>query len=567
MKRLLLLAASATVLILSAASIFAAQRLSAAESAWLDKLQASGLQLSWQEAPRWQFFPPALQAQGLVLRSAEGELLRSASLRLKPDLSDILAGRMASLQLQDAQIFYQTRTDGSSNWDALLQQTQGQGLHEIRLLNTAISISSVDSNKPFLLTLKNLNLHDLDTPQAAVAADILFSRQENPQDNLLVEATLTSGLQWQRGQSLTLENLQLASTISSTRLPGVLSTQSQGKLLWQQGRLSSPALQTRVSYSLPGSTATHADIKTLFILDVAQQELSLQAFALSTATYALQAADLLTNMDAQQPELKAQQMTFTLAGKPSRALTLTDITLQPATSHSGHDFIVAGRLGKGRISLPLALTLTPDHIAASLNGDLQNIELADLRSLLRDNSAHGQLNAKFSLQLQGRSRNEIRDSASGNFSLTLKQAQLQGSNIMPMLRERLHDYASLLPEMQPADAAADKSASLRKLHIRGSLQNGVLTTPEINADIGLARIQAAGRYDSRKRFMDYQGNLHLDAALFVTEKAGLDLALVCAGNFQDGQLSFAEGLATDCRVADEAKRDLLARALIQKFRN
>ncbi|MGH8494430.1 MAG: AsmA family protein [Moraxellaceae bacterium] len=567
MKRILLLSGLVLTGALGGTALLLAQRMAALESGWQSAMQAKGIQVKIGQPFSWQLFPPGLKAGDVLLQDSSGPLLRSKILKIQPGLADVMAGRAGELLLEQASLIYRSDADGHSNWDTLLQE-KGSGLRRLSLHDSQLEIWSATAEKPLIAEIKKLQLKDMEKTDMPLTADFLISHQPSPQQNVLLESSLITTIHTGISKQLLLKNLKMNSTISSTQLPGVLQIKSGGDIAISSSTLHGKALQLDMSLKTPGAQDEKSiGLKADFQADLAHAKLSLPQISLQTGPYILQTqGPLEADWNSGVIQAKALAIRFSGADKKTRKLDIGELKLSGQPDKEKYAALFKGRVGEGRFELPLTATLSPDKIDITVTARLTQIDLVSLRSLLQDSIAQGTLELQGKLHLQGRSVQEIQSSAEGDMRLSLRNGVLGAINIMPALRSRLEDYASLLPNMQPADPAG-KITALKTMQLEGSVKNGMFITSKATADMGPARLEAKGHYDSRKGLLDYDGSLHLHKELFVDGKSTLSLALQCRGNLQEEQLTFMEGLEADCKVNDDAKRDLLARALIQRFRS
>ncbi|MDQ8036435.1 MAG: AsmA-like C-terminal region-containing protein, partial [Pedobacter sp.] len=331
--------------------------------------------------------------------------------------------------------------------------------------------------------------------------------------------------------------------------------------------LQSEALKIQASYKAPGMTDATASISTAIKTDWRADTLSLQKLSLISGNKQWQLdGDLKASLAEKSLHAERLVIRYSTSDKsPARELDISNLLLSASGEASQPQLSLSGNIGEGQFRIPLQAKLTPASADIKASLSASNIDIKNLRSWLDDKEATGHLDMEAKLEAAGQSWEGLQQQAAGNLKLTLQNGFLGSISIMSVLRERLQGYASLLPELAPDDGN-EKGTALRGLEMQLSLKEGVLSTEKFQADIDLARVAASGRYDSKSGLIDYQGKLDLDRRLF-TGKNGLELPLLCQGNIKEEQVDFLGGLETDCKVDDKAKQDLLARALINRFRS
>ncbi len=563
MKRIPLIGAGLAVLTAAGgAALLQHQAGTAADSA-LAHLQEQGLALSMASPPQWQWWPPGLHSSGLVLKTTDGDLLLSAPsafLALGPD--DLFSHQKGELRLPEAHINYRQAADGSSNWDALFHDKSPSLLRGLVMENARLEWRQA-VEKPLEISLGQL--HYQGSGKHSLTADFLISRQNVPDENLLLENHLDTQISTGKNGGWQLHDTRLDTTISSTRLPGTFIFSSRGDITVLPGGLHSENLAVEARYKMPGMADNTASLRTSFKTDWQAGTLTLHNTSLDTGQNHWQLdGDLIASLA--EKSLRAEHLTLARSGvdqQAPRMLALNQLLFLPDAAGTG--FILSGNIGAGRFRLPLQAAFTPASANLKMDFSASDIDVADLRSWLDDKDASGHLTLQANLQTQGQSWQELQQAAEGSLSLDLQNGFTGSVSVLPLLHERLQGYAALLPELAPIPDH-EKGTPLRRVEMQLALKAGVFTTGKFSADIDLARLNASGHYDSRAGLIDYHGTLALDRRLF-TGKSGLELPLACQGNIREEQVDFRGGLETDCKVDEKAKQDLLARALINRFRS
>lgn len=543
-----------------------AKKAQAARAGWQTEMQTRGFKAEMPDALHWQLWPLGLNGGALRLENQQGEiLLESPHVFLGLSVSNAFSAQAGVLHVQDAAMFYRRHSDGSSNWDNFFKDSGTPSLRGLILQNAHLEIHSPLSPSALSISIPAL---EWQRPGQSLHADFLLSSVDESQNNLLIEGTLQTQVVAQSTTSWQLKNTTLETTLSSTRLPGILVLNSSGELALQTGSLRSDALKVRAGFKAPGQTEDlSADIQTALQMDWQTGVMALSSLSLKTGNqeWRLQ-GDMVAN--PANKTLHATQLAVIrkAAGTATeQRLDISSLSASATNAAGQHQLAFAGKIGEGRFDLPVTLRLGADSVSASASLDAGNIDLGNLRNWMNDQEASGTLALSVQAKTQGRSLNELQDKAAGQLTLSLRDAKLGTISVMPPLLERLQGYATFLPALAET-ANPEKGTAIRSLQLHGKLENGVFITDKFQADIDLARLDAKGRYDSRQGLMDYHGKLILDKRLFIA-KANLELPVVCQGNLHEEQVDFVGGLETDCKVDEQAKQDLLARALINRFRN
>lgn len=568
MKRILLISAGVAALVTTGAGIMLQQQASKAGALALANLRQTGLTVEMSQPLQWQFLPLGLKSGALVLKAANGETILSApSVFLALGPADIFSARAGELRLQDASFIYRRAADGSSNWDALLNDEHPAALRSLAAENSSLELWGAGAEKPLEISIKQIRFENMGSASSPLQADFLLSLQNAQGENLLLENSLNAEIKPQADKSWLVQGVALNSTVSSTSLPGTFIFQSNGDIRLMPEGLQSEALKIQASYKAPGMTDATASISTAIKTDWQADTLSLQKLSLSSGNKQWQLdGDLKANLAEKSLHAEKLVIRYSTSDKPAaRELGISNLLLSASGEASQPQISLSGSIGEGQFRIPLQAKLTPASADIKASLSASNIDIKNLRSWLDDKEATGRLDMEAQLEAGGQSWEALQQQATGNLKLTLQNGFLGSISIMSVLRERLQGYASLLPELAPA-AGNEKGTALRRLEMQLSLKEGVVSTEKFRADIDLAHVAASGRYDSKSGLIDYQGKLDLDRRLF-TGKNGLELPLLCQGNIKEEQVDFLGGLETDCKVDEKAKQDLLARALINRFRS
>lgn len=566
MKRSLITGAGIAVVALVGTGILASQKARKAEADWRADIQARGIKSEIASPLRWQLWPLGLKGGAISLATGQGgKLLDSPAVFLSLGPADLFSNKSGILQLQDAAFHYQQNADGSSNWDSFLRNSGASRLRGLTLENATLEISTANTSDPVSVSLPQLQWQ---SDKQSLQTSFMISSQDESRNNLLVEGSLQTRILPQGQNGWQLKSTVLDTTVSSTRLPGTLVFRSSGDIRLQARTLSSEALNINAAFKAPGQTQDVAvDILASLQLDWQAGLLQLPALTIKTGKQEWQLkGDMVANRS--DMSLQAGRISVTRKADGSSAaqgLDINGLSLKTTADNKSRLFHLGGKIGEGSFDLPVTTRLGVDSAKIAVTLTMNNIDIRNLRSWLNDGEASGLLTLAGNASTEGHSLSELEEKASGQLSLKLGNAQFGEVSIMPALRERLQGYASLLPALAE-NTAPEKGTRIRELQLQAKLGNGVFNTEKFLADIELARLDASGSYDRRKGLMDYHGKLVLDHRLFATA-GNLDLPIVCQGNLHEEQVDFVGGLETDCKVDEKAKQDLLARALINRFRN
>jgi hypothetical protein len=567
--RLLIPVALASLATLAGGGVLLQQGVSHAAATWQSAMQAHGVEVTLASPLQWQLWPFGLKSGAVTLRSkTDGALLNSPAALLTFNPADIFTGRAGALHLENASLIYRRHNDGSSNWDALLAENDKAELRGIVLENATLDIWTPAAVKPLQVSINTLYWQDIGQSVMPLQADFLLSVQNSAQENLLLENTLHTEIHTAAGKTPQLRNMTLATTASSTGLPGTLLFNSNGNITLSPGGWQSDALRVTAEFKAPGVAGKiKAEAVTSLQSDWKSATLTLPKLSVKAGGQHWQTqGDLVARWD--DKSLHAARLTVTYEAtekSASRRLDISELKLITAYGNGKRQATLSGKIGAGHVEVPVTAALTPASMDISTNITAYQLELADLHSWLGDPEARGQLDLDAELHVKGQTLADLQQ-GNGRLALRLQKAHLGAVSILPLLRERLQGYASLLPELATAPAGAEKGTAFNDLQITLALKQGVITTEKLYADMALARLDASGSYNSNSGLMDYRGKLILDSRLFTNSK-NMELPLRCAGNLQEEQVDFIGGLETDCKVDEQVKQDLLARALMQRFRH
>jgi hypothetical protein len=569
MKRLFIMggfAVSFLVISLTAGSMLIAQNVQSAKTSWQTAMQKHGFTTEMPAVLQWQLWPLGLKAGSLRLSNQQGEtLLETPHVFVGLSISDVFSAQTGVLHLQDATFFYRRHTDGSTNWDNFLKSPDTPPLRGLTLLNAHLEIHSPLSTTAFNISIPALEWQNT---EHLLHTDFLISSIDESQNNLLIEGTLQSDVMPYGESSWQFKTAMLETTLSSTRLPGTLVFKSTGDLELQSGSLRSDALDIQAGFKVPGQIQDlTADIRAAFHIDWQKGVIALPSLRTKVGSHEWQLQGDMVANTANRTLQAAQLAVIRNAGGTAaeQRLDISNFSASAKTADGQHQFQLSGRIGEGRLDIPATIRLSADSAAISASVEASRIDLVNFRNWINDSDARGVLTLTAQATAQGRSLRELQDKAEGQLSLSLQDAKLGRISVMPPLLERLQGYATFLPALAKT-ANAEKGTAIRSLQLQSTLKDGVIITDKFQADIDLARLNATGRYDSRQGLMDYHGKLILDKRLFLAS-THFELPIVCQGNLHEEQVDFVGGLETDCNVEEQAKQDLLARALISRFRN
>ncbi len=552
--------------VIAGGSMLIAQKAESAKTSWQTEMQKRGFKAEIPGALHWQLWPLGLKGGSLRLSSQHGEtLLVTPHVFLGFNISDLFSAQAGVLHLQDAIFFYRHRSDVSSNWASFFKSAGTPPLRGLILLDARIEIHSPLSPSALSVSIPTL---EWQSTEHSLHTDFLLSAVDASQNNLLIEGTLQTQVVPQSEASWQLKATMLETSLSSTRLPGTLFFKSRGDLELQAGGLRSDALNIQAAFKAPGQTQDMtADIEAALHMDWQAGLVTLPSLRIKAGNqeWRLQ-GDMVANT-ANRTLQASQLAVIRKAGSTiaEQRLDISGFSASAKAADGQHQFQLGGRIAEGRFDIPVTLRLSADSAAISAALRASNIDLINFRNWINDNDARGVLTLSAQATTQGHALHELQEKAEGQFKLSLQDAKLGRISVMPPLLERLQGYATFLPALAES-ARPEKGTAIRSLQLQGRLENGVVITDKFQADIHLARLDATGSYDSRQGLMNYHGKLLLDKRLFLA-KAHLELPIVCQGNLHEEQVDFVSGLETDCKVDERAKQELLARALINRFRN
>ncbi|MDP2228639.1 MAG: AsmA-like C-terminal region-containing protein [Moraxellaceae bacterium] len=562
------IAAGMTAAALTGIAVFAWQ---VPADSYREKLVAeahgAGAQLQLAAPLQWQVWPPGLQAPALTLHAAtENALLLEASgARISIDLPALLTGtvRAREILLLAPRIHVQQQADGRHHWEAVLTHLQAQPATPtaLRLLDGALVFAHANGT-PIETDIARLTLSAPAT-DGGRKLDAVFSTsvQNATGDNLLLEQTLQANLHGRAGKTgLEWRGVRLQTAMAGTLFPGTLNLLSTGDLHWQDARVHSPKWQSEGDYKHIGMTeSVRLKMSGGLDIDLAQQTLTLPEWMLEAAP-SFRAGGRATLNWRNTPAIVWQDGTLAVS-----AVTLSGLALQATFSNSTLTVTQFDATpGSGNFSMPF--TLAREDGAPVLNASLRisNAPLASFAAALGgSNKTTGQLNANGALRIAGLTMEQWRESASGQLQLDMQNAVLADRDINAGLVERLRGYQSFLPTLADIGSAPG-DVDIRHLHIDNTAESGVVTS-KARIDTGHAIVTGGGQFNLKEQALSYDGRLALGKSLFADAKAGLDLPIQCRGNLIEVRLTFLEALSADCNIEDEARRELMARALKARF--
>lgn len=220
-----------------------------------------------------------------------------------------------------------------------------------------------------------------------------------------------------------------------------------------------------------------------------------------------------------------------------------------------------GSIYSGGFSAPLSVNVQGAQPVLRLQPRLEHMEIGPLaRRLLKKDLVEGKASYDGDLTLRGNTVAAWMKSVSGSSNLKLDNGVLHGVNAMKELTGALGKYQGLLALTgKDADtlAGSQSDTEIANLAANNTLDNGVLNTTSLTADLRKAKVAGSGSFNLVSQDLDYRFTLNLDKSVAGERNAGYPLPVRCKGNL-------GGKLASLCSLDSSAVRDMMLKAAASK---
>jgi uncharacterized protein involved in outer membrane biogenesis len=220
-----------------------------------------------------------------------------------------------------------------------------------------------------------------------------------------------------------------------------------------------------------------------------------------------------------------------------------------------------GSIYSGGFSAPLSVNVQGAQPVLRLQPRLDHMEIGPLaRRLLKKDLLEGKASYGGDLTLRGNTVAAWMKSVSGSSNLKLDNGVLHGVNAMKELTGALGKYQGLLA-LTGKDAntlaTSQSDTEIANLAASNTLDNGVLNTTSLTADLRRAKVAGSGSFNLVSQDLDYRFTLNLDKSVAGERNAGYPLPVRCKGNL-------GGKLASLCSLDSSAVRDMVLKAAASK---
>lgn len=220
-----------------------------------------------------------------------------------------------------------------------------------------------------------------------------------------------------------------------------------------------------------------------------------------------------------------------------------------------------GNIFKGGFSAPVSIDVRGAQPVLKLQPRLDGMEIGPLaRKLLKKDLLEGRASHNGALTLRGNSTAAWMQSVSGTSDLKFENGLLHGVNAMKELNDALGKYQALLAlagKDLAVEAEKQNDTEIASFAAQNTLQNGVVNSKALNADLRKARVAGSGNFNLVTQELDYRFGLNLDKSVAGGRFSGHEIPLQCKG-------SLAGNIASLCRLDAKALGDLALKAAASK---
>lgn len=220
-----------------------------------------------------------------------------------------------------------------------------------------------------------------------------------------------------------------------------------------------------------------------------------------------------------------------------------------------------GSIFSGGFSVPVNINVQGAQPVLRLQPKLDHMEIAPLaKKLLKKDLLEGKASYVGDLTVRGNSVDAWMKSVTGSSDLKFENGLLHGVNAMKELTAALGKYQGLLALTgKDADTLSGKQndTEIASFAAINTLQNGVLNSKSVNADLKKAKVAGSGNFNLVTQALDYKFSLNLDKSVSGDKAAAYALPVQCKG-------SLAGSLASLCKLDSKAIGDIALKAAAAK---
>lgn len=220
-----------------------------------------------------------------------------------------------------------------------------------------------------------------------------------------------------------------------------------------------------------------------------------------------------------------------------------------------------GTIYNGGFSVPVNINVQGAQPVLKLKPKLDHMEIGPLaRKFLKKDLLEGKASYTGDLTVRGNTVDAWMKSVTGSSDLKFENGLLHGVNAMQELMTSLGKYQGLflLAGKDPqAVVSKQKDTEIASFAAENTLDNGVLNSKTMNADLRKAKVGGSGSFNLVTQDLDYKFQLNLDKSVVGDKNAAYALPVQCKGNLSGS-------LASLCKLDSRAISDIALKAATAK---
>lgn len=220
-----------------------------------------------------------------------------------------------------------------------------------------------------------------------------------------------------------------------------------------------------------------------------------------------------------------------------------------------------GTIYNGGFSVPVNINVQGAQPVLKLQPKLEHMEIGPLaRKFLKKDLLEGKASYAGDLTVRGNTVEAWMKSVTGTSDLKFENGLLHGVNAMQEVMNALGKYQGLLTlagKDPQAVVGKQKDTEIASFSANNTLDNGVLNSKSMNADLRKAKVGGTGSFNLVTQDLDYKLQLNLDKSVVGDKNAAYALPVQCKGNL-------AGNLATLCKLDARAISDIALKAATAK---
>jgi uncharacterized protein involved in outer membrane biogenesis len=220
-----------------------------------------------------------------------------------------------------------------------------------------------------------------------------------------------------------------------------------------------------------------------------------------------------------------------------------------------------GTIYSGGFSVPVNINVQGAQPVLKLQPRLEHMEIGPLaKKFLKKDLLEGKASYTGDLTVRGNTVDAWMKSVTGTSDLKFENGLLHGVNAMQEVMNSLGKYQGLLTlagKDPQAVVGKQKDTEIASFAATNTLDNGVLNSKSLNADLRKAKVGGTGSFNLVTQELDYKLQLNLDKSVVGDKNAAYALPVQCKGNL-------AGNLATLCKLDSRAISDIALKAATAK---